>query len=174
MDFFKGSQTAANLEPAQGSATPAPGAPGAAEAGLIFPRPNRSKWGEILVWAGCASLVFCGGVTVVFAFIPWKQLSHFFLGIYFVLFGLCVFFAERRFAFAERGFGILCTKFGLSFFFIFAGTLGISFGIARTVGVLVPFVCGICWCLVGALTLTDSAIRDKKRNAASSVEVEGV
>lgn len=138
-----------------------------------YPHPKHSLWAKILIYIGCASLLICGTVTLIFAFIPFSALSHVFLGFYLAFFGLVVVMTEFRLPFAMRAFGFLGTKFGLGIFFIFAGTLGLSFGVGKSVGVLVPFISGIFWCLVGILCITDSAIQGKSSQATVSA-VEGV
>jgi hypothetical protein len=157
MNFFK-SSTAEGEVPAV-VPVPATTSNAAAVPASQYPRVPYSKWAQALVWLNCASLVICGILTFIFACIRPKRPSHFFLSLYMVVFGVLCVLAELRLPVAERMFGILCTKTGIAYCFIFVGTLGISFWVGKYAGVLIPFISGIISVVVGGLCLGDRMIQ---------------
>lgn len=165
MNFFKSSNTAA----ADTAAVPVPATTAAAPAPQ-YPRLPFSKWAQALVWLNCASLVICGILTFVFACIRPKRPSHFFNSIYMVAFGVLCVLAELRLPVAERMFGILCTKSGLAYCFIFVGTLGISFWVGKYAGVLIPFISGIFSVVIGALCLGDRFMQPQGAGSTRATE----
>ncbi|KAL7702412.1 COP1-associated protein [Lotmaria passim] len=155
MNFFKGSKAEGETP----AAVPVPATTAVPAAPVAqYPRVPYSKWAQVLVWLNCASLIICGCLTFVFACIRPKRPSHFFNSIYMVGLGVLCVMAELRLPVAERLFGVLCTKLGLAYCFIFVGTLGISFWVGRYAGVLIPFISGIFSVVIGALCFTDKVM----------------
>lgn len=122
----------------------------------LYARPEHKIWFVILIYFNCVSLVVCGAVGLVFACLHYKYLVHCFLGVYMVLFGVISLLADLRLGFAQRVFGFACTPVGLGMVFIFSGTLGISFGVGKSLGLLFPFVGGIVSIAVGVCSLFES------------------
>ncbi|KPI86614.1 putative COP1-associated protein [Leptomonas seymouri] len=167
MNFFKSSSSEASPP----VAAPMPATTTAAAVPVTqYPRVPYSKWVQALVWLNCASLVVCGLLSFVFACIKPKRASHFFLTIYMVTFGVLCVMAELRLSAAQRMFGILCTKSGLAYCFIFVGTLGISFWVGKSAGVLIPFISGIFSVLVGALCITDKLVNPQGAGSTQATE----
>eukprot|EP00796_Vickermania_ingenoplastis_P005619 gene5619-4038_t len=114
-----------------------------------IPRTNHRVWFLLIIYLNCLLLVGCGGVAFFFSCIHYKYLIHCFVSVYMVIFGIIAALTDLRLGFAERAFGFACSPKGLGFLFIFAGTLGISFGISKSIDELLPFSCGIVSVLVG-------------------------
>ncbi|KPA85879.1 putative COP1-associated protein [Leptomonas pyrrhocoris] len=167
MNFFSSSKPQADPP----AAAPGPATTiGAVAPVSQYPRTSYSKWAQALVWLNCASLVVCGFLTFVFACIRPKRVSHFFLSIYMMTFGALCVMAELRLPIAERMFGILCTKAGLAYCFIFVGTLGISFWVGTYAGVLIPFISGIFSVVIGGLCITDKLMNPQGAGSTRATE----
>lgn len=166
MNFFKSSAA----QTGDTAAVPVPATTAAAVPATQYPRLPFSKWAQALVWLNCASLVICGILTFVFACIRPKRPSHFFNAIYMVGFGVMCILAELRLPVAERMFGILCTKSGLAYCFVFVGTLGISFWIGKYAGVLIPFISGIFSVVIGVLCLGDRLMQPQGSGSTHATE----
>lgn len=115
----------------------------------VYERPNHKLWFAIVIYINCLILIGCGGVAFFFSCLHFKYLTHCFISLYMVMFGIIAAVSELRFGFAQRVFGFACSSKGMGFVFVFAGTLGISFGVGKSVDVLVPFIGGILSVLVG-------------------------
>lgn len=74
-----------------------------------------------------------------------------------IFFGIVALLADLRFGFAQRAFGFACSPKGLGMLLIFCGTLGISFGIGKSIGLIVPFAGGIFSVLVGFGSMFESS-----------------
>lgn len=127
-----------------------------ANAEPLYAQPRHKIWFAIVIYINCVLLVVCGAVGLVFACMNYKYLVHCFLGLYMVLFGIIALLADLRLGFAQRAFGFACSPMGLGMVFIFSGTLGISFGVGKSFGLLFPFVGGIISVIVGVCSLFES------------------
>lgn len=126
------------------------GVPSAAAApAMTYDPPNHRVWFQIIIYLNCIILAVGGSFAFFFACIHFKYLTHIFIGFYMVAFGIIALLAELRLRWAQRLFGFACTSKGLGFVFIFAGTVGISFGVSKKIDIIIPFACGIVSVLVG-------------------------
>ncbi|EPY15821.1 hypothetical protein STCU_11743 [Strigomonas culicis] len=139
-----------------------------------FPRVPHSTWARGLIWLNGVSLLVCGAIAFVLNCMTFSGISHVFVCLYWVLFGVITILVELRLPFAERFFGFSCTKCGQAVFFIFAGTLGVSLGIGLTAAKLIPFIAGIASVAIGAACYTDAVITDKVSTSRNTVTVETV
>ncbi|CAD2214654.1 COPI associated protein, putative [Angomonas deanei] len=133
----------------------------------------HSKWVRALIWFNSASLIVCGVASFILQFFREKSKwapTQFFIAIYWVFFGIISITVELELTIAKRFFGFAYTKFGQGLFFIFAGTLGMSFGVATSPAVLIPFIAGIVSILIGVACITDVALK----KGGSRATVDGV
>lgn len=110
---------------------------------------------SILIYLNCFILIGGGGVSFFFACVKFKYLSHCFISLYMVIFGIISIMGELRLAIAQKAFGFACCSKGLAFLFIFCGTLGISFGISKSASELVPFISGVASVGVGVILMME-------------------
>lgn len=112
---------------------------------------ERSPGVKVLVWANCAVLIvggFFGFIGNIFNFL---NLTYPVLAAYILLFGIIATAVEVGLNFATKSFGILTDWLGSAMYFIFVGTIGISF-VSNSIIVL---VCGIFSCIVGIACFVD-------------------
>lgn len=114
-------------------------------------RPNHKIWMLLLIYLNCLCLVGCGGAAFFFACIHFEYLTHCFASLYMVVFGIIAVLTDLRLGFAQRAFGFACSPKGLGALFIFAGTLGISFGVGKSIDIIIPFAGGIFSVLIGVV-----------------------
>lgn len=123
----------------------------------LYAPPRHKIWFAILLYINCVALVVCGGVGFFFACINYKYLAHCFLGLYMIMFGIISLLADLRIGFAQRAFGFACSPKGMGMVLIFAGTLGLCFGIGKSLGLIIPFAGGIFSILVGFGSMFESS-----------------
>lgn len=121
----------------------------------IITKVQHSRIVQILIWANCVSLTICGAFTFVFACKDFTFLAHVFVGLYLTAFGVLSVCTELGIPSVVNCFGFLYTGMGQALFFIFAGTLGLSFGVGKSAGVLIPFISGLVSAIVGVLCIVD-------------------
>lgn len=112
---------------------------------------KRTPVVQVMVWVNCGLLIFSGIYNTVANIINFLDPTVFVLAVYIAFFGVIGCASQFRFAFALRFFGFMQDWLLQSIFFIFVGTLGISFGPTS----LIAFIVGIVSCCVGVACIID-------------------
>lgn len=111
----------------------------------------RSPAVKVMVWIDCAVLIFAGFAGFIGNIFNFLNFVYPVLGIYIILFGLICSAVELGIGFVTSRFAFLTDWIGASFFFIFVGTIAISFFSNS----LIVFLCGVYSCAVGFASIID-------------------
>lgn len=111
----------------------------------------RVKIVKYTVIGNCVLLVVGGFISFLMNILSFLDPTLPVLSIYICLFGLVAIAGEMNLSIATKYFGFFQDWLGEALFFIFVGTLGISFG---TNGIL-ALIIGIVSCICGILCILD-------------------
>lgn len=111
----------------------------------------RSPAVKVMVWMDCVVLIFAGFFGLIGNIFNFFNIAYPIFAFYLLLFGLICTGVELGIGFVTSRFGVLTDWIGASFFFIFVGTIGVSFFSNS----LIVFICGVYTCVVGFASIID-------------------
>lgn len=118
---------------------------------------SEAKWdqaGKVFCWINWFSLTGLGGFTVYDNIAHYSELTRLILAIYLCLFGLGGILFEAGHGFTRKKLAFLDSLTGRGIFFLFVGTLGLSFGWQTDpAGRIVPFLVGLISVVAGCMCL---------------------
>mmetsp|Transcript_10829 Transcript_10829/g.12436 ORF Transcript_10829/g.12436 Transcript_10829/m.12436 type:complete len:161 (-) Transcript_10829:687-1169(-) len=111
---------------------------------------------KVLRWVNCVALSVLGAYSVIVSLQYFTDPTRVVLCIYLTLFGLLGIACELNLAMATRNFQFLMDHKGKVVYFIFIGTLGLSFGWYNSpVQKIIPFLLGIFSIFVAVSMILD-------------------
>jgi peptidoglycan/LPS O-acetylase OafA/YrhL len=126
---------------------------------------------KIIRYVNCAALAILGGYSFIVEITNFSDPTRVVLAIYLCLFGLLGGACELNLAIAARNFGFIMDDTGKVAFFIFVGTLGLSFGPNNTpVTKTIPFIIGAFSIFTAVVMIMD---RWCSKNKSSTPQAAG-
>ena len=117
----------------------------------------KSNVAKGFTWVNNVALAALGAYSFILSFQYFKDPTHCVLTGYMCLFGILGILIEVQVVAATSNFHFLVGEKGKAFFFLFVGTLGLSFGPDTTpTQLIIPFLLGIFSCVSAAVLFIDS------------------
>lgn len=115
-----------------------------------------SMFVKVLRWLNCTALAALGAYSFIVSLQYFTDPTRCVLCVYLCLFGLLGIACELNLAVAARNFGFLMDHQGKAVYFIFIGTLGLSFGWYNTpMQKVIPFILGVFSLFVAVSMIMD-------------------